>query len=495
VKLQTKLNLATGIILFITLSIMIVVDLVHDREIYFHNQKEFLEQSAESLRNLLAKAQNIDEVVRTTRAFAPVISRPDRDNTYIVIADHNDIILAGTLYAAEGRSLKDLKMYQEGLPKRSSIMAAIFFHRHPAIHVIMPFPLHPSVTGEAEPVRGQIFISRSLDKEYREFLIEFTIMGIYAILLLTFLIGLFTYFFHHFITAPVNRLISGLKKVEDGNWEARVTVEHKDEIGTITEAFNRMAHQLQTTVEHMLRVEKMTTLGEMAARVAHEIRNPLVPIGGLANNLANKMPAGSRERSHLELIVREVKRLEKILESILIFTKQTPPALKDNDVNKIIAVSIRIVELYVEQGKIVIETDLASNIPPISCDEGLLEQALVNLFYNSVQAMEETGGTLRVKSSYLSNRERIVLEVTDTGGGIMEKDIHRIFDPFFTTKESGTGLGLSIVHQIVTSHHGDLMVHNHPGEGVTFIIELPVRQPAAEPEPMRPHKPTKDAGK
>jgi signal transduction histidine kinase len=233
--------------------------------------------------------------------------------------------------------------------------------------------------------------------------------------------------------------------------------------------------ELKKAQETLLEREKLAALGEMAASVAHEIKNPLVSIGGYARRLHKKFDNGLHEKRYTDAIIKEVGRLEGILNDILYFSKATKVVLEKFDLNRIIEETLTGMEDELRSQGIEVEKSLDGNLPEISCDYQEIKQVFINLITNAKDAMG-SGGKLTVKTSSFSQEDRdyIGTEIRDTGGGIPSEILHNIFNPFFTTKGWGTGLGLAICHRIVDGHGGVIEVNNDPRRGVTFTVKLPV---------------------
>jgi len=237
--------------------------------------------------------------------------------------------------------------------------------------------------------------------------------------------------------------------------------------------------ELKKAQDTLLQREKLAALGEMAANVAHEIRNPLVSIGAFTRRLYKDLDNGLYEKRYAEAIIREVDRLEGILNDVLSFSKASKVVFEKFDLNRIIEETLLEMEDELKSRGIEVQKHLDGNLPEIPCDSQQMKQVFINLFSNSRDAMEG-GGRLTVRAFSLSQdgRDHIGIEIGDTGGGIPSEVVHNIFNPFFTTKGWGTGLGLAICHRIVDGHRGVIEVDNEPGRGVTFTVKLPVETPA-----------------
>ena len=232
--------------------------------------------------------------------------------------------------------------------------------------------------------------------------------------------------------------------------------------------------ELKSAQERLLESEKLTALGEMAAGMAHEIRNPLVSIGGFVRRLFKKFQGDSQVQTYFQVIINEVERLEKTLNEILDFSQDTRGQFKEEDLNQIVEGALDLIRRELDENRIVVQKEL-NPLPRVYCDGRQIRHVFYNLFLNALQAMPH-GGVLAIRTEISKGSDPgwVMAEIRDTGGGIPPELLHNIFNPFFTTKASGSGLGLSIVHKIVTRHYGNVEIDNRPGEGVSFSIKLPL---------------------
>jgi signal transduction histidine kinase len=235
--------------------------------------------------------------------------------------------------------------------------------------------------------------------------------------------------------------------------------------------------ELRETQTVLIHLEKMMALGEMSTTIAHEIKNPLTSIGGFARRLDRTVPEGSQEKKYSETIIKEVSRLERILNDLLKYTRDESLVLKELDLRDILEESLSMAEEEIRSARIQLVKEYGEEIPKIIGDAHQLKQTFFNLINNACQAMKEKGMLfLRVHSFSKNGSSCIKVEVEDTGKGIDPENLHNIFNPFYSTKESSLGLGLPMVHRIITSHRGQIEVDNRPGKGVNFIITLPARE-------------------
>ncbi len=247
--------------------------------------------------------------------------------------------------------------------------------------------------------------------------------------------------------------------------------DHKGkEVGKII-IFQDLTH-IKEMEESMRRAEKLATIGQLAAGIAHEIRNPLASISGAIQLLKEEKETNERTQKLMEIILAESSRLNRLITDFLLYAQ--PPKLNKKAVD-IGALVEDTLEVFSRSPQWTQGTRLVKIIEPhvtISGDPQQLQQVLWNLFINAVDAMGGKG-MLEVKVQRDGRRQKAILLVSDTGKGISPAEINKIFDPFFTTKEGGTGLGLSIVHKIVESHGGEIFVESQPDRGTTFTLTFP----------------------
>ena len=225
--------------------------------------------------------------------------------------------------------------------------------------------------------------------------------------------------------------------------------------------------------EEVRRKEKLAALGRLAGGVAHEIRNPLSSIKGLATYFGSKFAEESEDRKAANVMVREVDRLNRVVSELLELARPSELKLKHTDINALLAHSVRLVQQDAQAKNIEINLSTGNDVPLIQADADRLSQCLLNMYLNAIQSMDP-GGILSVKS-FPGENGTVKVEIGDTGKGISPNDLKRIFDPYFTTKPSGTGLGLAIVHKIIESHQGNIQVDSTLGKGSVFSIVLPIR--------------------
>ncbi|BBA68829.1 ATP-binding protein [Geobacter sulfurreducens] len=231
---------------------------------------------------------------------------------------------------------------------------------------------------------------------------------------------------------------------------------------------------LQDAKERLLQEEKLAAIGRMAASIAHEIKNPLVSVGGFAGRLKRKFTPESEEWLYADVIGREVQHLEKMLSDILFFSRKTTICYTRCGINQIIEDGLATMAVPLEQREIVVDKRFASRLPTLLGDCQQLRHVFTNLISNALDVMEPQGVlTIETGLARIDGKRAVSVKVGDTGSGIAPDVRHSIFTPFFTTKEKGTGLGLAIVHRIITNHGGRIEVENRPEGGALFTVVLP----------------------
>ena len=232
--------------------------------------------------------------------------------------------------------------------------------------------------------------------------------------------------------------------------------------------------EIRRLQDEIRRKEKLAAIGGLAAGVAHEIRNPLSSIKGIATYFKNKSDQNSDDEEMAGVMIEEVERLNRVISELLEFARPTELKLKSTDVNSLIEHSVRLIEKEASDKNIDIKLDLSQQPVSAQIDSDRFSQCLLNLYLNALQAMGK-GGQLSIKDS-LTDDNLIVIEIRDTGSGIKVENLNQIFDPYYTTKTKGTGLGLAIVHKIVEAHNGSIKVRSISGQGTSFIITVPAKQ-------------------
>ena len=292
------------------------------------------------------------------------------------------------------------------------------------------------------------------------------------------------YIFIRSLTEPVTVLLDATRRLKAGDLDYRVPA-IADEFGELGNSINEMAGSLKEQMVRIRRTEQMVVAGELAAGLAHEIKNPLAGIKVAMDVLSREDALSREDREVMAKVTDEIKRLEVMMKNFLNFAKPPKPRFEMVNVNDIIRATLDFYFLggASPSGKpegVDILEDLDPRVPERAADPLQLQQVFLNLFLNAVEAMP-AGGMLAVKTGYDALSECVQIEISDSGQGIGEGIMGNIFQPFFTTKPKGTGLGLSICRQLIEQQGGTIKAENNPSDGTVFRIDLPAKRlPGAE---------------
>jgi two-component system NtrC family sensor kinase len=267
--------------------------------------------------------------------------------------------------------------------------------------------------------------------------------------------------------------------IDKNGWEIPVYIsavilfEQGKEIGSVG-IFTDLREKKELE-KQLLRTEKLSSLGKLAAGIAHEINQPLTGVLTFAHLLQKKFKEDEATRTDLEVIIRETTRIKKIVQGVLDFGRETPMKKQLQPIEKIIEDTLEIIVHQERFFGINLMKSYDPEVPPVVVDESRLEQVFMNIILNAVEAMQGSG-TLTIRTR--QTPEWVEVDLTDTGPGIPEEVQEKVFDPFFTSKFSteglGMGLGLAISYGIIKNHNGDIQVKSSPGDGTTFTIRLPL---------------------
>jgi len=346
----------------------------------------------------------------------------------------------------------------------------------------------------------------AIDRALRQHGLTIALISAGAILLASLIVGVLL---QKLIYLPLRDLESGARRVSDGDLEHSIPVRSVDEFGRLAGSFNRMTaalkasvnelesqvekrtHELKLAEAEVARGEKLASVGQLAAGIAHELNNPLTGVLTFTSLLRKKAPDGSPEAEDLDLVIRETRRCASIIRRLLDFAREKVPSKGLFDLNRLIEETVEFVDRSATLARIVISTDLDPTLPKVWGEADLIKQVVLNILVNATQAITDSGSIAvrtRVLAAVSASKPETESEpmvevcIRDTGCGIPAAHLQRIFDPFFTTKEvgKGTGLGLSVSWGIVKAHGGMIKVESEVGVGTTFRVLLPVKSAVEE---------------
>ncbi len=253
--------------------------------------------------------------------------------------------------------------------------------------------------------------------------------------------------------------------------QAAMSIESYSNLDTVRSEMQKLSERQEAIVES----EKLAAVGRIAAHMAHEIRNPLVTMGGYARRIMQmpkeKSKANKKIDISAEIILKECERLEKTLSNVMDFSRPAKFIKEFNNINEVIRDTVNLLKNLFQEKKVEVDMELSEEIPLVKSDFNQMKQVMLNLLQNSLDATP-AGGTIRVRSK--SEADLIEIAISDTGSGIGEEDPNVVFEPFYSTKVTGVGLGLAIVKKIIKDHNGTIRASNREGGGAEFTIRLPV---------------------
>ncbi len=394
--------------------------------------------------------------------------------------------------------------------------------------IITPIENQPSCSNAAchahppeQQILGVLDVSLSLAKtdanlaESSRAMVAYTVLAVVLISLATWVFVL------RVVHEPIKALKTGTERLTHGDLGYQIEINSKDEIGELAHSFNEMSQQLSNArdeitawnrtledrvlektselkkaAERMLHVEKMATIGKMAAVVAHEINNPLSGIltysklvkRWIERGIFDDEPKRHEMAENLDLVATESRRCGDLVKNLLSFSRSNPINLEWIALNPIVERVVKLAAHKLEMGAIQIHVDTGTDLPVVRADAAQIEQVLLALTMNAIDAMPH-GGNLWINTSVTDHSE-LLLQVRDDGMGIPAEILPRLFEPFLTTKDTGkgVGLGLAISHNIVERHNGRIEVESQVGRGTTFNVFLPLSDESFEFTPAAANK-------
>jgi len=412
------------------------------------------------------------------------------------------------------------------MPKRPTQDSRVRYAMSPdgvkTINMVAPIYNEPSCSNASchahrasTKVLGVVDVALSLDpvqKQTRTITMQTIIWTLFMVGIGAAFVILFT---RQFVGAPIQELIQGTKAVSVMELDRTIEITHRSqELDELVDSFNRMRErlklavdelnemqqtleskvdertkQLQTAQRKLIQADRLASLGQLAASVAHEINNPVSGVLNLSMLLERLMASGAyppgREaefRKYLGLISAETARVGRIVSDLLSFSRRSKPQHAPADLNKLVRTTLGLADHKLRLMSAEIVLDLQENLPQLECDSSQIQQVILNLVMNAGEAMKARGGGKLTVRTRVANAEEVELLVEDTGEGIAPENLAKIFDPFFTTKADakGVGLGLAVVYGIVKAHDGDVEVGSKRNEGTTFKITLPLKSRKTE---------------
>ena len=287
------------------------------------------------------------------------------------------------------------------------------------------------------------------------------------------------------IEHPLRELKETIERIRREDLSARVVfARRRDDIGELGKQFNDMVERLEANrseierlhQRELVRAEHLASLGELAAGLAHEIRNPLAGIAGVIEVIGRELPKESASRAVLPDVQKEIKHIQSILNDLLAYARPRSPSLRAADLNETVTQAVQLATQQVRTRPVTIQFKASKEPLTVIHDPALIQQVVVNLLLNGIQAISGEG---TIDVSVESSSDFAIVGVRDSGRGMAPEVLANIFKPFFTTRGEGTGLGLSLAKSVVDAHGGRIEVSSEPGSGSSFRVILPVRGASA----------------
>ncbi|HKL26345.1 MAG TPA: ATP-binding protein [Desulfuromonadales bacterium] len=521
-SLISKFSISTGIVLVLAITLFALVNLSTLKEAFFQEAMNEVESVSEILLYTTHNHMLEDNRDRVYQMMEEVSKHEKIER--IRLFSMQGMVYFSTQPNENGKNLDELaarcrQCHAEGMPQAIPVLRndrKVFqdCNRKEILSVTTEIYNEPScytaachVHSKEERILGILEVQSSLQNmvaqagSYRNNIIAF------AIFLLFLTVVCLTWLTQHLVIMPVDTLLLHARKVSKMELDSQVDLDAKDEMGELADAFNEMTVKLKNSRDEYLqltgtletkvqertaeiaevhaqlvRSEKLASLGQLVAGIAHEINNPLSGILMYGTLFLNNKQLDQQLREDAAVVVRETERCAEIVKRLLEFSRTSIPDKQPRSITEIMGNTLALFEHQASMNNIEIVRDYQADLPEIAVDPTQIEQVFINMLVNASQAMPD-GGTLSIGIGYDRSQDCIRTSITDTGYGIAEQDLPKIFDPFFTTKGAneegigGTGLGLSVSYGIIQNHGGRINVRSMVGEGTTFTIDLPVSTP------------------
>ena len=320
----------------------------------------------------------------------------------------------------------------------------------------------------------RILRARENIQKTKRFLYGLMVIGPLLIIVIAF------FYFRNFARS-VATLTKATRKIKEGEFSYRIKKQLKDEFRELAMAFNEMSISLKAQQHKLQQSERLAAVGELAAGLAHEMKNPLAGIKVSIEVLKNELHLEQEDKEIFLKIINEIKRIESLLKNLLNYARPSKPQPAIISIHDILDGIIKISKFSLKNPSdpsqvtkdISFVKDFGTDIPDIYADPGHLQQVFLNLVLNAIDAITE-GGTILIKTA-MTPEGSLQIHISDTGTGLDPETINMVFNPFYTTKPKGTGLGLAISKRLIEQHNGSISVSNNPEVGVTFVITVPVK--------------------
>jgi signal transduction histidine kinase len=459
----------------------------------------FLNLRREKIQLINSARESTDLLLQTIeRSIYNSMRIGNTEDTQIILemVGQNRNLLGVRIFHPHGIVLKSSQPEEVGKPVNDNDYQLFVNNRHEGIFRVpghgdvlkMQKPIYndePCYTCHGHKVRiiGVLNVNYSLEETKQRIVDATKLFAFSTIAIILFLSGSISMVMVRFVRKPLNRIVENMARVEGGDLSVRMKEERQDEIGQLISSFDSMVDNLdqakkeleQYHFEQMERADRLASVGEMAAGIAHEIKNPLTGIAAAITIIKDDFEPDDPRTEIVNEVLEQVTRLDKTVNDLLFFGKPSQPEPTFTNINSIVEKTLMFASQHRSGKEIKKELKLDSSLPAVYVDSKQIQQVFLNLILNAFQAMQN-GGMLTVGTSMVEaeGKQWARVCIADTGPGIPPQILAKIFTPFFTTKAQGTGLGLAICHKLVTQHGGKIHVESKDGQGTVFTVELPV---------------------
>jgi two-component system NtrC family sensor kinase len=504
-KISYKLILATGGAAFAIIAVFAFLMLEAQRRQLLTEVERSANQLSETIKSsthhdmLLNRSESVHRIIKTIGAQEGIekVRIFNKEGEVILSTDPGDLgrMVDQHTEACDMCHAADQPLERVPASERTRIFTATSGTR--TLGIINPIYNEPScwesdchAHDRDQKVLGVLDISMSLEEVENGIQLGRMRLLVFALIAVAAISLIINRLVEYMVLKPVGEIVKATRQVAEGDLTHAIEISKSDEIGKLAVSFNAMMEKLAEAQRQLLQSNKLSSIGRLAAGVAHEINNPLTGVLTYSSFLLKHAEGRPELKGDLEVIVRETKRCREIVKGLLDFSRQSVSAMRPTPVNDIVRNACRIMEHQLSIQKIQIDLQLPEESPVVNADMGQMEQVLVNLLVNAADAIGEAGGTVSIDTGSataaeaMNGREApngsVRIRVTDTGCGIPTEGLGKVFEPFYSTKGAkGTGLGLAIVWGIIERHQGQIKIDSRVGGGTTITILLPVARTAA----------------
>ncbi|HXZ36479.1 MAG TPA: ATP-binding protein [Thermodesulfobacteriota bacterium] len=506
-SLFLKVSLSVGLVITLTLASFAYFLMENQKEHLLDTKKKEIEILSTLVSNWIANFMLEGRAQDFHNFFGPF--RVREEQLELRILDPSGAVLLSSQRNEKGISMAYLLAGHPDLSGKTPMVREQWIQGRPFFSSLQALENQPSCFschGEDKKILGLLNVALPMEMTHRSIAFNRNLLIASTAITLLLMAAAINFLLTRLVKKPIALLIETMSQVEKGNLNVEVNLGTRDELGHLGRSFSSMVQKLSLAQkelekqqqQQMLQVKHLASLGELAASVAHEVKNPLAGIKLAIQVLAKEPCVADSQRETIEEIVRSIDRLDKTITDLLSYSRISPPALSPVNLHEVIEAALFSVKEEAHIAGVRVEKLFDLTLPLLPLDSRQMEGVFLNLFLNALQAMPQ-GGVLTVQTkrresghprqenppgSPGSEEGWVEVTVTDTGEGIPPEVLGEVFRPFFTTKAKGTGLGLSLVQRVVEQHHGQVFVQSGTGVGTTFYLLLPISPQPPKGEPV-----------